>query len=71
MARARRRFAVLVGREQIHIGIYGALKLAGEKMVIAYQQVFDLAYTIVRPSADTAALAGAPRRESALTGWGR
>lgn len=33
------------------IGIYGALKLAGEKMVIAYQQVFDLAYTIVRPSA--------------------
>ncbi|MBM3457577.1 MAG: NAD(P)-dependent oxidoreductase [Armatimonadetes bacterium] len=33
------------------IGIYGALKLAGEKMVIAYQQVFDLPYTIVRPSA--------------------
>ena len=33
------------------IGIYGALKLAGEKMVIAYQQVFDLTYTIVRPSA--------------------
>ena len=33
------------------IGIYGALKLAGEKMVIAYQQVFDMPFTIVRPSA--------------------
>lgn len=33
------------------IGIYGALKLGGEKLVIAYQQVFDLSYTIVRPSA--------------------
>ncbi|MBI3522173.1 MAG: NAD(P)-dependent oxidoreductase [Chloroflexi bacterium] len=33
------------------IGIYGALKVAGEKMVIAYQQVFGLSYTIVRPSA--------------------
>lgn len=33
------------------IGIYGALKLAGEKLVIAHQQVFDLPYTIVRPSA--------------------
>ena len=33
------------------LGIYGALKLAGEKMVIAYQQVFDLPYTIIRPSA--------------------
>lgn len=33
------------------IGIYGALKLAGEKVVIAYEQVFDLDYTIVRPSA--------------------
>jgi len=33
------------------IGIYGALKLAGEKMVIAYQQVFNLPYTIIRPSA--------------------
>jgi len=32
-------------------GIYGALKFAGEKMVIAYNQVFDLPYTIVRPSA--------------------
>ena len=33
------------------IGIYGALKLAGERMVIAYNQVFDLQYTIIRPSA--------------------
>lgn len=33
------------------IGIYGALKLGGEKLVIAYGQVFDLPYTIVRPSA--------------------
>lgn len=33
------------------IGIYGALKVAGERMVIAYQQVFDLPFTIIRPSA--------------------
>jgi len=33
------------------IGIYGALKLAGEKIVIAYQQVFDLDYTIIHSSA--------------------
>jgi nucleoside-diphosphate-sugar epimerase len=33
------------------LGIYGALKFAGEKMVIAYNQVFDLPFTIVRPSA--------------------
>lgn len=33
------------------IGIYGALKLAGEKLVLAYHQVFDLPFTIVRPSA--------------------
>ncbi|HWC77978.1 MAG TPA: NAD(P)-dependent oxidoreductase [Blastocatellia bacterium] len=33
------------------MGIYGALKVAGEKIVIAYQQVFDLPYTIIRPSA--------------------
>jgi len=33
------------------LGIYGALKLGGEKIVIAYHQVFDLPYTIVRPSA--------------------
>jgi nucleoside-diphosphate-sugar epimerase len=33
------------------VGIYGALKLAGEKMVIAYNQVFGNEYTILRPSA--------------------
>lgn len=33
------------------MGIYGALKFAGEKLVIAYNQVFGLPYTIVRPSA--------------------
>jgi len=33
------------------IGIYGNLKLAGEQMVKAYNNVFDLPYTIVRPSA--------------------
>lgn len=33
------------------IGIYGALKYAAEKIVTAYNQVFDLPYTIIRPSA--------------------
>ncbi|MDQ3336710.1 MAG: NAD(P)-dependent oxidoreductase [Myxococcota bacterium] len=33
------------------IGIYGALKLGGEKIVIAYNQVFGMPYTIIRPSA--------------------
>ena len=33
------------------LGIYGALKYGGEKLVIAYNQVFQLPYTIVRPSA--------------------
>ncbi len=33
------------------LGIYGALKFGGEKLVIAYNQVFGLPYTIVRPSA--------------------
>jgi len=33
------------------LGIYGALKVAGEKIVIGYNQVFDLPYTIIRPSA--------------------
>jgi len=32
-------------------GIYGALKYSGEKIVIAYNQVFGLPYTIIRPSA--------------------
>lgn len=33
------------------LGIYGALKFGGERLVIAYNQVFDLPYTILRPSA--------------------
>lgn len=33
------------------VGIYGALKFSGEKIVIAYHQAFDLPYTIIRPSA--------------------
>ncbi len=33
------------------IGIYGALKYSGEKLVIAYNQVFDMPFTILRPSA--------------------
>ena len=33
------------------LGIYGALKFGGEKLVIAYNQVFGMPYTIVRPSA--------------------
>jgi nucleoside-diphosphate-sugar epimerase len=33
------------------LGIYGGLKFAGEKMVIGYNQVFKVPYTIIRPSA--------------------
>ena len=33
------------------IGIYGTLKYAGELMIKSYNQVFDLPYTIIRPSA--------------------
>lgn len=33
------------------LGVYGALKYGGEKLVIAYNQVFDLPCTIIRPSA--------------------
>ncbi len=33
------------------VGIYGALKYAGERIVIAHEQVFGMPYTIVRPSA--------------------
>ena len=33
------------------IGIYGTLKLSGELMVKAYNQVFGMPYTIIRPSA--------------------
>lgn len=47
-------FKEQVVTEETHcepLGIYGALKYAGEKMVIAYNQVFDMPYTIIRPSA--------------------
>lgn len=33
------------------IGIYGVLKYSGELIVKSYNQVFDLPYTIIRPSA--------------------
>ena len=33
------------------IGIYGTLKFSGELLVKSYKQVFDLPYTIIRPSA--------------------
>ncbi len=33
------------------IGIYGSLKYAGELILKSYNQVFDLPYTIIRPSA--------------------
>ena len=33
------------------MGIYGSLKFSGELIVKAYNQVFDLPYTIIRPSA--------------------
>lgn len=33
------------------LGIYGALKFGGERLVIAYNQVFNLPFCIVRPSA--------------------
>jgi len=33
------------------LGIYGALKFSAEKIIIAYNQVFKLPYTIIRPSA--------------------
>ena len=33
------------------IGIYGAVKLGNEKLISAYGKVFDLPYTIIRPSA--------------------
>ena len=43
--------AVTEDRRCEPMGIYGALKYGGEKLVIAYNQVFGLPYTIVRPSA--------------------
>jgi nucleoside-diphosphate-sugar epimerase len=33
------------------LGVYGALKFSGEKIIISYNQVFNLPYTIIRPSA--------------------
>tara|TARA_B100002019_G_C21237631_1_gene583668 strand:+ start:95 stop:1117 length:1023 start_codon:yes stop_codon:yes gene_type:complete len=33
------------------IGIYGALKFSAEKIIKAYGQIFNLPYTIIRPSA--------------------
>lgn len=33
------------------IGVYGGLKLAAEKIIKSYGQVFNLPYTIIRPSA--------------------
>ncbi len=33
------------------LGIYGALKYGAEKLIIAYSQVFEMPYTIIRPSA--------------------
>ena len=33
------------------LGIYGTLKYSGELIVKAYNQVFDVPYTIIRPSA--------------------
>ncbi len=43
--------AVTEDRRCEPMGIYGALKYGAEKMVIAYNQVFNLPYTIIRPSA--------------------
>ena len=43
--------AVTEDRHCEPLGIYGALKLSGEKIVIGYKQVFGLPYVIVRPSA--------------------
>lgn len=33
------------------LGIYGCLKVSGELMTMAYKQVFNIPYTIIRPSA--------------------
>lgn len=43
--------AVTEDRHCEPMGIYGALKYGGEKLVIAYNQVFQIPFTIVRPSA--------------------
>ena len=38
-------------RELQPIGIYGTLKMCGELIVKSYNEVFDVPYTIIRPSA--------------------
>lgn len=43
--------AVTEDRHCEPLGIYGALKYGGERLVIAYNQVFNLPYVIIRPSA--------------------
>jgi nucleoside-diphosphate-sugar epimerase len=43
--------AVTEDRRCSPLGIYGALKYGAEKLVIGYNQVFGLPYTIIRPSA--------------------
>lgn len=43
--------AVTEDRHCEPLGIYGALKYGAEKLVIAYNQVFGMPYTIIRPSA--------------------
>jgi nucleoside-diphosphate-sugar epimerase len=43
--------AVTEDRHCSPLGIYGALKYGAEKLVIGYNQVFGLPYTIIRPSA--------------------
>lgn len=43
--------AVTEDRQCHPMGIYGALKYGGEKLVVAYNQVFGMPYTIIRPSA--------------------
>lgn len=43
--------AVTEDRQCSPVGIYGALKYGAEKLVIGYNQVFGLPYTIIRPSA--------------------
>jgi nucleoside-diphosphate-sugar epimerase len=43
--------AVTEDRHCSPLGIYGALKYGAEKLVVAYNQVFGLPYTIIRPSA--------------------
>jgi nucleoside-diphosphate-sugar epimerase len=43
--------AVTEERHCSPLGIYGALKYGAEKLVIGYNQAFDLPYTIIRPSA--------------------